>query len=157
MGCSMKLNKNVETEILNLIKSAYTVDSILLRLSKKYPELKKSDILIVARKNGYHNFGKKDLTTTKGKIKDAGDNISAALTYEPMMKKIKNTLIGLTVAIILLLVSLYLMFGLKTFLISLGVVIGILVLLIGIIYFGYVKGNKNLRNQVKKYITDKKR
>ena len=59
--------------------------------------------------------------------------------------------------IVLLLVSLYLMFGLKTFLISLGVVIGILVLLIGIIYFGYVKGNKNLRNQVKKYITDKKR
>ena len=54
MGCSMKLNKSVETEILNLIKSAYTVDSILLRLSKKYPELKKSDILIVARKNGYH-------------------------------------------------------------------------------------------------------
>ena len=157
MGCSMKLNKSVETEILNLIKSAYTVDSILLRLGKKYPELKKSDILIVARKNGYHNFGKKDLTTTKGKIKDAGDNISVALTYEPMMKKIKTTLIGLTIAVVLLLVSLYLMFGLKTFLISLGVVVGILVILIGIIYFGYVKGNKNLRNQVKKYVIDKKR
>ena len=152
----MKLNKNVETEILNLIKSAYTVDSILLRLGKKYPDLKKSDILIVARKNGYHNFGKKDITTTKGKIKDAGDNISVALTYEPMMKKIKNTLIGLLIAVVLLSVCLYLLFGLKAFLITLGVIVGLFLIIVIGIYFGYVRGNKTLHNQVKQYFKNKK-
>lgn len=152
----MKLNKNVETEILNLIKSAYTVDSILLRLGKKYPDLKKSDILIVARKNGYHNFGKKDITTTKGKIKDAGDNISVALTYEPMMKKIKNTLIGLLIAVVLLSVCLYLLFGLKAFLITLGVIVGLFLIIVIGIYFGYVRGNKTLHNQVKQYFNKKK-
>lgn len=156
MGCYMKLNKNVETEILNLIKSAYTVDSILLRLGKKYPDLKKSDILIVARKNGYHNFGKKDITTTKGKIKDAGDNISVALTYEPMMKKIKNTLIGLLIAVVLLSVCLYLLFGLKAFLITLGVIVGLFLIIVIGIYFGYVRGNKTLHNQVKQYFNKKK-
>lgn len=156
MGCNMKLNKNVESEILGFIKSAYTVDSILLRLNKKYPDLKKSDILIVARKNGYHNFGKKDITTTKGKIKDAGDNISVALTYEPMMKKIKNTLVGLLIAVVLLSICLYLLFGLKAFLITLGVIVGLFLIMVVGIYFGYVRGNKTLRNQVKQYLNKKK-
>lgn len=155
----MRLNKGQEQEILSMIQGGYNIDSVVLAVNKKYPSLKisKSDILIIARKNGYHNFGKKDITTTKGKIKDAGDNISVALTHEPMMKKIKNTLIGLLIAVVLLLVCLYVLFGLKTFLITFCVVLGLFMLVIGFIYFGYVKGNKTLHKQVKNYMKNRKR
>jgi len=154
----MRLNKNQEQEILKMIQSGYNIDSILVSIRKIYPSLSisKSDILIIARKSGYHNFGKKDITTTKGKIKDAGDNISVALGHKPMMDKVKKSLLGLLIAVILLFACMYLLFGLKAFLITLGVVFGLFILIVGFIYFGYVKGNKNLHNQVKNYLKNRK-
>ena len=146
----MKLTNSIEKEILNLIRNGYNAESIVLRLSKKYKDLKKSDVIIVAKKYGINKFGKKDLTTTKGKMKEAENNLAFAMTQKPLVDKIKKTLIGLFVAIVLLLVVIGVIFGIKPFLIGLGIVLGITVILCIISYFKFIKGNKEVSKLVDK-------
>lgn len=151
----MKLSKNQETEIYNLIVNGYNVDSILLRLNKKYPKLTKSDILIVAKKNNINVFGKKDVTTTKGKLKEAEGNIAYAITQKPMFDRIKKSLVGLFIGILLLLVCVGLIFGLKPFIIGLCVFIGLIFILGLISYIKFFRKNKQLKELVKNQIKKK--
>lgn len=140
----MQISSNVQREIVSLLQQGYSIDSIIKVLSKQYKNIdfKKSDIVILAKKNNIKNIGSKDLSKTKIDLKTAQKMMPTLLENKSLVSEIRNKLIIVGICLLVLLGVIYFLTDIKVTLIVFGILVLLIGAAIGFSYFKFVKPNK---------------
>lgn len=149
MVMSVKISKQVEKEIINLLHMGYSSKSITDVMKKKYKlQITNGEIIVIAKKMGIHKIGNRDINSFKDKMENISYSLPTILENDTYKNKLKKNLVLILLCLIILFVSIYLLGGLKIFVIALSVFGVIVVSLIMIVYFKYVYKNKSIREKL---------
>lgn len=153
----MSVSNNIKTEILSLIHSGYSLDSICKTINKRHKDvgITKSDIVIVAKQAGIQKFGKETKVKQNMNMSNVESMIPNLVNDTEVRGKVRNSIIIILMCIIVLALVLYFSFNLKVMLITMGSLIGIVALLVVFGYFKVIKKNDTLMKIVNSPYTKK--
>lgn len=145
----MKIGKQQEKEVINLLHMGYSSKSIIAVMKRKYKlQLTNGEIIVIAKKMGIRKIGNKDANSLKDKMENISYSLPTILDNETYKTKLKKNLILILLCLIILFVCIYFLGGLKIFLISLSVFGVIIISLITLVYLKFVYKNKSIREKL---------
>ncbi len=153
----MSVSNNIKSEILSLIHSGYSLESICKTINKRHKdtEVTKGDIVVIAKQAGIQKFGKETKVKQNTNYSTIESTVSQLVNDKEVRGKVKNSIITIIICLIVLALVLYFSFGLKVMLITLGSLIGIIALLVLFGYFKVIKKNDSLMKIVNSPYTKK--
>lgn len=149
MVISVKISKQQEKEIINLLHMGYSSKSIIDVMKKKYKlQLTSGEIVVIAKKMGIRKIGSKDANSLKDKMENISYSLPTILKNDTYKSKLKKNTILILLCLIVLFVCIYVLGGLKVFMISLSVFGVIVISLVLLVYFKFVYKNKSIREKL---------
>lgn len=155
----VSLNAEQKKDLLTVLSQGYSANSALIVMNRKYPKLnlKVMDIIVLSKSLGIKNIGNKDITKENISSDMLGSALPNMLNDNSMMNKIKSSLFIVVLCLIALVVAVGLFTNWKISLIVGGILLGVIIVAVIVLYFKFVKGNDALKGLIKDKISKNKK